>query len=331
MTSRYLAFLPAVYGEKNDGQQPAGFVGAYLNIFEKLLSGIDDGLLDGRKGIHELLAAEVIGNLFYPRFSFLFAGQTPPNTQFIPPISGAPAATETKLLAEFNSYIGITGSTDPLAGFVAAGGQQDTDWQAEFEAWLNDFLCWLGGWVALVPDKDWDIDKKRTVIAEIIALYRLRGTPQGLSMLINLIFDLPLTVSGLTYAPGSNVPTTVYGEISASVANPVSAPITVSDLPASGFVLQGRWHAGYPVVSGNCPWMFRVTLTLPNAHDPDFILTTTTIQTVTTLAAQIRAWLDQAQPAASHAVLAIVPSMQLQQPALATQLGVNTLIGEQGN
>lgn len=330
MTSRssshsYLDYLPAVYSQPDND-----FARSYLQIFQKLLTGIDDSWLDGRKGIQELLAAEVIGNLFYPRFSFLFAGQVPPDTVFIPPISGAPAATETALLKQFNSYIGLEGSQDPLAGYVATG-QQDTSWQAEFEDWLNDFLCWLGGWVALVVDKNWSIDKKRTVIAEIIALYRLRGTPQGLSMLLNLVLDLPLTVVGFYYPPQVGtavvVPEQINGQVYVTVANPAPKPMAVSDLPSTAFIVQDSCSPTYPLVSGYAPWLFRVTITLPNASNPDFILTTSTIQTVLKLADQIRALLEAARPAATHAAIAIVPSMQLQPKGRATQLGVNTLLG----
>jgi len=79
--SRYLRYLPAIYSKGG----PA-FVGRYLKIFEKILTGIDDSTLDGQRGMQELLAADVIGNLFYPRLSFLFE---PSDTTFIPPISGA--------------------------------------------------------------------------------------------------------------------------------------------------------------------------------------------------------------------------------------------------
>lgn len=321
----YLHYLPAVYSQPGND-----FVGAYLQIFQKLLTGIDDGLLDGRKGIQELLAAEVIGNLFYPRFSFLFTGQVPPDTRFMPPISGAPAAVATALLKQFNSYIGLEGGQDPLAGYVASG-QQDTGWQAEFEDWLNSFLCWLGGWVALVVDQGWSIDKKRQVIAEIIALYRLRGTPQGLSMLLNLVFDLPLTVVGFHYPPpdGNRVapPEQVNGQVRVTVANPYPRPITVSDLPATAFIVQDRSSPAYPRVSGYAPWLFQVTVTLPNAGDPDFILTASTVQTVLQLADRIRLLLEDVRPAATRAAIAIVPAMQLQPHGRATQLGINTLLG----
>ena len=62
--SRYMRYLPAVFAKSGDD-----FLGRYLKIFEKLLTGLDDGTLDGRRGIQELLADGVIGNLFYSRFT----------------------------------------------------------------------------------------------------------------------------------------------------------------------------------------------------------------------------------------------------------------------
>ena len=53
--SSYLRYLPAVYSTT----QPA-FLAQYLKIFEKILTGIGDAELGGRKGIHELLQADVI-------------------------------------------------------------------------------------------------------------------------------------------------------------------------------------------------------------------------------------------------------------------------------
>ncbi len=97
--SGYLRYLPAIY---RDAAAP--FVGDYLKIFEKLLTGIDDQALDGRRGIQELLASAVIGNLFYPRLSFLFP---PKDTSFIPPISGAEHSQEVQILDDLNRYIGV--------------------------------------------------------------------------------------------------------------------------------------------------------------------------------------------------------------------------------
>ena len=167
--SGYLKFLPGIYAKPEEA-----FVGQFLKIFEKCLTGLDDGELDGRKGIQQLLSTEVIGNLFYPRLGFLFAGE---NRSFMPPISALAPAEETKLLAELNSYIGIEAATPPLAGHVKGVQGQTPSWEAALLDWLNGFLIWIGSWVGLVDG--WSLDKKRTV-AEILALYR-RAAPPGIS------------------------------------------------------------------------------------------------------------------------------------------------------
>ena len=58
--SSYLRYLPSVYATNSPE-----FLAGYLKIFQKILTGIDDSTLDGQRGIQELLAPEVIGNLFY--------------------------------------------------------------------------------------------------------------------------------------------------------------------------------------------------------------------------------------------------------------------------
>lgn len=50
----------------------------------------------------------------------------------------------------------------------------------------EEFLPWLAGWVALSLRDDWDVEVKRAFILEIVRLYRLRGTKQGLKELLSL-------------------------------------------------------------------------------------------------------------------------------------------------
>ncbi|WP_211463544.1 phage tail protein [Collimonas silvisoli] len=326
-STSYLRYLPAVYST-----QDPGFLAQYLKIFQKILTGIKDQELDGRKGIQELLAAEVIGNLFYPRLSFLF----PPNdTGFIPPISGAKKDQETAILTDLDTYIGVPDQGDPLAAYVtasvsgsAAQAVTRTDPLGPIEAWLNDFLIWLGGWVGLVVDNAWSIDKKRTVMAEIMALYRMRGTVQGLKFLVDLLLDLPLTINGVKYDDNGD-PQPAQGTLAVTLANPVVPGIILSDTVATAFILPDRYRPGAPVVAGYLPWLFDVQMVLPNAKDPTFILTADNVQEIQALYLQLTQLLSGIKPAASRFVIAIVPSMQLQDPAHATALGVNTLLGEQ--
>ncbi len=61
----------------------------------------------------------------------------------------------------------------------------------------EEFLPWLAGWVALSIRDDWKVEVKREFIQQIVKLYRLRGTKQGLTQVLQLY----LTNSGF----GDNV------------------------------------------------------------------------------------------------------------------------------
>lgn len=49
-----------------------------------------------------------------------------------------------------------------------------------FSADMDEFLGWLAGWMGLSLKENWDIQRRREVIAKIIPLYRIRGTKIGL-------------------------------------------------------------------------------------------------------------------------------------------------------
>lgn len=48
------------------------------------------------------------------------------------------------------------------------------------------FLKWLGSWLNLALEEEWEEDKKRTLIKEAAALYKQKGTPRGLTRLIEI-------------------------------------------------------------------------------------------------------------------------------------------------
>ncbi|NRO97474.1 hypothetical protein GWC77_16240 [Paraburkholderia sp. NMBU_R16] len=333
LPSSYLRYLPALYSGPD-----SAFVGHYLKIFEKVLTGIDDDTLEGQRGIQELLASQVIGNLFYPRLSFLF---DPANTEFIPPISGAPPDRKAAILADLQRYIGVPTPANPTRAFAGSPRSQPTSEDA-IETWLSGFLNWLSGWVDLTPDDGWSIDKKRTVLAQVLALYRLRGTPQGLGFLVDLLLDLPLTITGIVYQPpqdGQHAGTTapIEGNVTVTISNPAPPGIAVNDEARKTFVVRDRYVSGDPVISGYLPWFFSVLITLPNASNPNFILTRDNVQTILRLKEQLQQLLMRAKPAATRFEIDILPSMQLQAPSPQTQvcnastLGYNTLLGLPGN
>jgi phage tail-like protein len=48
------------------------------------------------------------------------------------------------------------------------------------------FLKWLGSWLNLALEEDWEEDKKRALIKEAVSLYKQKGTPRGLARLIEI-------------------------------------------------------------------------------------------------------------------------------------------------
>ena len=50
----------------------------------------------------------------------------------------------------------------------------------------EEFLPWLASWVALTLREDWTPEEKRRFIAQIVPLYRLRGTQAGLEKMLRL-------------------------------------------------------------------------------------------------------------------------------------------------
>jgi phage tail-like protein len=96
---------------------------------------------------------------------------------------------------------------------------------------LKDFLQWLADWTALSLRADWSVEKQRQFLAEIVSLYRYRGTRDNLIKLVTIFTGLAPT-------------------------------ITEEDTP-----FQIGVHSTIGVdtrIGGSIPHYFRVTVTLPN-------------------------------------------------------------------
>jgi phage tail-like protein len=52
-----------------------------------------------------------------------------------------------------------------------------------------EFLPWLAGWVATSLREDWDAATRRSFIAQVVPLYRLRGTPRALQTLLQIYLN----------------------------------------------------------------------------------------------------------------------------------------------
>ena len=186
--STYLRYLPACYANADSaGETPLAAL--YLKIFEKLLSGIDDGALlakapvpladftiADRSGLRELLDANVIGNLFYPRWSFLFSSDAFADEAalFMPPLSGETGSDrQATLFNTLGRYLG-------MPEYKGGGGTLSS-----VELWARSFLQWLGETIGLKIDKNWSIDSSRTMVAKAPAFDRARGTSMGLEWLLD--------------------------------------------------------------------------------------------------------------------------------------------------
>jgi phage tail-like protein len=58
----------------------------------------------------------------------------------------------------------------------------------------EEFLPWLAGWVGLTLRANWDVSTRRAFIREIVPLYRLRGTKEGLSRMLSLYTGQPVGI-----------------------------------------------------------------------------------------------------------------------------------------
>lgn len=199
--SSYLNYLPGIYSGP-DGSGSVPFLALYLKVFEKLLSGIGDGedlaLADpnldlsvaNRAGIRQLLNASVIGNLFYPRWSFLFPSgdQNSDPSVFMPPLSGdGDSDDQTALFNTLANYFGLPEFTGEVDGL------------SPVEIWARSFLSWLGGTIGLEIDKNWSIDSVRTLIGQAFPFARARGTPMGMTWLLNsYLLARPVAIDGVT-------------------------------------------------------------------------------------------------------------------------------------
>src|SRR5262245_36700878 len=61
----------------------------------------------------------------------------------------------------------------------------------------GEFLQWLAGWVALGLRADWTEAQKRDFLANIVQLYRRRGTKENLAELLRLYTGLSPVITGV--------------------------------------------------------------------------------------------------------------------------------------
>ncbi len=228
--SKYMKHLPSVFHEVLREEEKS-FIERYLRIFETVLTEDKDDRLKENKSLGEML--DVIGELFYPRFSFLFIylfcwNDIPEEdeeklklTEVIKKrycIQWAENATVEKIdhgntiklssginfillkLDNVKNMISLEIDDSRTDEFIVRKendklniylypktifpdiieDEQKMIFNRYFSTEIDDFLIWMASWMALVLKEDWNIEKKREVIAKMIPIYKIRGTKKGL-------------------------------------------------------------------------------------------------------------------------------------------------------
>jgi hypothetical protein len=185
--SEYLRLLPAARVNRGEDGTPS-FVERYLMIAESLLGRRDGGDAGVQKGTAALLDA--LPSLLSPRLSFLF----PDSTELLPPIEVAdqtaqfPLAPTEEVLEALNHFLGIVPLVPPESLETLFVSKRRQRMSLILEP-LAQLLDWLSGWIALVPIRDWNVDKRRDVLSRVMPFYRKRGTLEGLKGLMEAFFD----------------------------------------------------------------------------------------------------------------------------------------------
>jgi phage tail-like protein len=75
----------------------------------------------------------------------------------------------------------------------------------------DDFLDWLAGWVGVVLDEAWPLQRQRELVSEMVQLYQRRGTVSALRELLRIYTGAEPEISdngGVAWSrePGADVP-----------------------------------------------------------------------------------------------------------------------------
>jgi phage tail-like protein len=135
-------------------------------------------------------------------------------------------------VSSYLDYLPATFRQEPFAGrfllafetvLSGAGGQPGLETTISGLAGYFDpvttsagFLPWLAGWVTLSLRADWDEQTQRSFIAQIVPLYRLRGTKAGLLRMLALYTGEPVEI----YDTFDNLPYFFEVRLTLSEANP---------------------------------------------------------------------------------------------------------------
>lgn len=126
----------------------------------------------------------------------------------------------------------------------------------------EDFLDWLAGWIGIVLDRNWPVDRRRQLVAEAPSLFRVRGTLKGLARHIAIYTGLePRIVEHFRLRRWLTL-----GEPSLDGAQKLWGPDIVRRLQLDGYAQIGRFalvDGGDPVTDPIAAFAHRATVYVP--------------------------------------------------------------------
>ena len=101
----------------------------------------------------------------------------------------------------------------------------------------DDFLDWLAGWVGILPDETWPVERRRALVALAVQLYRKRGTAAGLAMHVRLLgaADVDVSDSGgaiWSKKPGAKPPGNSSYSLTVTVTPPKKGQLDAGKIEA---------------------------------------------------------------------------------------------------
>ena len=90
----------------------------------------------------------------------------------------------------------------------------------------DDFLDWLAGWIGLVLDENWPVDRRRELVARGVELYRMRGTVAGLRAELEIFTGGTVEIGE---SGGTAVSPTPGGQLPGEPSPRLAVRVTVDD------------------------------------------------------------------------------------------------------
>lgn len=187
--SSYLSYLPPVLWSP---PRPAAVfdLGAMLCVFEKVLTGIDDGVpvTHGDNSLLTSVIENVAGSPLPQTVRVtagtglaLRAGSSYTYDGAVPEVITITAANANAITAVIRQNHVANQTIVNSSGVHPAVQSVIADLVTLYGAWTTppDYFDWLAQWVALQSDPAWDDYARRSVLSKIVGIYTGRGTSAG--------------------------------------------------------------------------------------------------------------------------------------------------------